>query len=319
MSEPVTILLREEFYREFRDKLHAMAPNARFPTFADRDEMRAKIADADGLYGASPREDILDACPRLRWLHMRSAGVDRQIPDELAARGIVLTKGSGAYDTPISEHILAMMFAFARAIPRFIQNQRERRWDGGNRQFLQLANKTLGIYGMGSIGTELAKKANALGMTVYGIALRPRPKPDFVEALWTPERKEDLVRVADFLAVCCPLTDATRDCFGAGEFALMKPTAYIFNIGRGGTIVTDALVEALRENRLAGAGLDVTAPEPLPADHPLWDMPNVIITPHVSGSSDGTDAAANEIVLENIRRFAAGEPLLNVVNYEHGY
>ena len=318
MSEPVTILLREEFYREFEGRLHILAPNATFLTFRDREEMLAKLPEAEGFYGASARDDILDKCVRLRWLHMSSAGVDGQLPEDLASRGIVLTKGSGAYNTPISEHILAMMLGFARNLPRFIRNQARRSWDrSGN--LLQLADKTLSIYGMGSIGTELARIACALRMKVYGMALKPRPKPNFVEALWTPERLDDLLRVADFLAICCPLTEATRNRFGAREFALMKPTAYVFNIGRGGSIAQDALIEALREGRLAGAGLDVTWPEPLPTDSPLWDMPNVIITPHVAGSSDGTERRANEIVLENIRRFATGEALMNVVDYEHGY
>jgi phosphoglycerate dehydrogenase-like enzyme len=314
----VTILLRREFYEKHAERLRALAPNARFLTFTDRDEMLALLPEAEGLYGASPREDILDRCPKLRWLHMRSAGVDRHIPEELGARGIALTKGSGAYDIPISEHILAMMLSFTRGLPRYLRNQLERKWDRGA-PILQLAEKTLGIYGMGSIGTELGRKAHALGMRVYGLALNPRPKPDFVEALWTPDRLDDLLRVSDFLADCAPLTSATENRFGEREFRLMKPTAYFFNIGRGGTVDQDALIRALQDGVIAGAGLDVTHPEPLPPESPLWDMPNVILTPHVSGGSDGTDNRADEIVLENIRRFAADEPLRNVVSYEHGY
>lgn len=314
----VTILLRSEFYDKYAERLSSLAPNARFLTFSNREEMLALLPEADALYGASPREDILDRCPKLRWIHMRSAGVDRQMPHELAARGIVLTKGSGAYDIPISEHLLAMMLAFARGLPRYLRNQQEHRWDRGA-PLVQLAGKTLGIYGMGSIGTELARKAHALGMRVYGTALRPRPKPDFVEALWTPERLDDLLRLSDFLANCVPLTPATEKRFGEREFALMKPTAYFFNVGRGGTVDQAALIRALQKGLLAGAGLDVTSPEPLPPDSPLWEMPNVLLTPHVAGTSDGTEARADEIVLENIRRFCAGEPLRNVVDSEHGY
>ncbi|MBM3215443.1 D-2-hydroxyacid dehydrogenase [Candidatus Poribacteria bacterium] len=317
MSE-VTILLRREFYEQHRARLHSLAPSARFETFADRDEMLAKLPTADALYGASPRDDILVKCPRLKWLHMRSAGVDKHIPDALSARGITLTKGSGAYDIPISEHILAMMLALARGLPRYIRNQSESRWDRGG-GILQLHGRTLGVYGMGSIGTELGRKARALGMVVHGIALRPRTKPSFARALWTPDRLDDLLALSDHLAVCVPLTAATEKLFGAREFGLMKPTAFFYNIGRGGTVVQEALIDALRSGGIAGAGLDVTDPEPLPMDSPLWSMPNVVVTPHVSGTSDGTDARADRIVLENIRRFATGEPLLNVVSYEHGY
>ncbi|MBT5713068.1 D-2-hydroxyacid dehydrogenase, partial [Candidatus Poribacteria bacterium] len=143
--------------------------------------------------------------------------------------------------------------------------------------------------------------------------------PPYVEALWTPDRLDDLLAASDFLAACAPLTNATRGRFGAREFAVMKDTAYFFNIGRGAVAVQADLEAALSAGEIAGAGLDVTDPEPLPEDSPLWDMENVILTPHVSGGSDGTPDRVTEIVLENVRRFAAGEPLLNVVDPEHGY
>ncbi|GIX07746.1 MAG: 3-phosphoglycerate dehydrogenase [Candidatus Poribacteria bacterium] len=315
---PKTLLVRADFYERHRERLKELAPNVRFLTFHDREEMLQKLPEADGLYGASPREDILERATRLRWVHMRSAGVDRYMPRALAERGITLTKGSGAYDIPIAEHVLAMMFAFARGLHRFIRNQIAGVWDRSYRP-VQLAGKTLGVYGMGSIGTELARKAHGLGMRVYGIAYHPRPAPGFVEALWTPDRLDDLLEVSDFFAVCVPLTEATRGMFGRREFQRMKRTAYFFNIGRGATVRQDELIEALQAGEIAGAGLDVTDPEPLPPDSPLWKMENVILTPHISGSSDQTEQRADAIVLENIRRFAHDEPLLNVVHPDLGY
>jgi phosphoglycerate dehydrogenase-like enzyme len=312
------ILVREEFYARHRQRLDALRPPARFLTFRDRGEMLGHAPEAEAAHGAALGDGFLDAAPRLRWVHVRSAGVDRTMAAQLAARGITLTKGSGAFDIPISEHILAMMLAFTRGLPTFLRNQTRHEWDR-RLDIVQLAGKALGIYGMGSIGTELGRKAHALGMTVFGIALHERPTPDFAEALWTPDALDDMLPLVDFLAICVPLTDATRGRFGRREFALMRPTAYVFNIGRGGTIVQDDLIEALRTGAIAGAGLDVTSPEPLPTDSPLWDMPNVILTPHVSGHSDGTDQRADEIFIENIRRFAAGEPLRNVVDPHHGY
>ncbi|MDA1190134.1 MAG: D-2-hydroxyacid dehydrogenase [Candidatus Poribacteria bacterium] len=317
MSNP-TILVRTGFYTEFEKRLKELAPNATFLTFEERDEMLEKLPHADALYGGSPREDVLDKCPRLKWLHMSSAGVNPQMAKEFGRRGITMTKGSGAYDIPIAEHVLAMMLAFSRGISHYIRQQPSHEWKRGM-PLLQLSGKTLGIYGMGSIGGELARMCHALGMTVYGIARKPRPAPEYVEALWMTDKLDDLLRASDFLAVCAPLTDETRHTFGEREFGLMKPTSYIFNIGRGGTIVQDAMIDALRTGKIAGAGLDVTDPEPLPPDSPLWDMENVIITPHVSGGSDGTEARVTSIVLENIRRFAAGEPLMNVVDKELGY
>ncbi len=314
----VTILVRDGFYADHAARLAELAPNADFVTFADHDDMIAKLPDAHALYGGSPREDVLDLCKRLRWLHMSSAGVDRHLPRALADRGVTLTRGSGAYGTPISEHVLAMMLAFTRGLTQYIRQQDRREWQR-TAPISEISGKTLGVYGMGDIGGDLARKANALGMRVYGIARRERNAPDYVEGLWTPNRLDDMLAVSDFVAACAPLTEHTRGRFGKREFGLMRDTAYFFNIGRGAVVVQADLERALADGRLAGAGLDVTDPEPLPADSPLWGMENVILTPHVSGGSDGTPQRVADIVLENIRRFCAGEPLLNVVDPDHGY
>lgn len=316
--ERVTILIREAFYADNESRLAALAPNADFLTFDDRDDMLSKLPRAHALYGGSPREDVLDRCPNLRWVHMSSAGVDRYLPRQLADRGVTLTRGSGAYGVPISEHVLAMMLAFTRGLPQYIRQQTRRQWER-TAPISEISGKTLGVYGMGDIGSDLARKAHALGMRVYGVARREREAPDYVEELWTSDRLDDLLRAADFLAACAPLTDATRGRFGTREFALMKDTAYFFNIGRGAVAVQADLERALTDGEIAGAGLDVTDPEPLPAESVLWDMENVILTPHVSGGSDGTPDRVTEIVLDNVRRFAAGEPLMNVVDPEHGY
>ncbi len=314
----VTILIRDGFYTEHASRLAGIAPNADFVTFADRDDMIAKLPAAHALYGGSPREDVLDSCERLRWLHMSSAGVDRYFPKVLADRGVTLTRGSGAYGVPISEHVLAMMLAFTRGLTQYIRQQDRREWER-TAPISEVSGKTLGVYGMGDIGGDLGRKANALGMRVYGIARRERDAPEYVEALWTPDRLDDMLTVSDFVASCAPLTGDTRGRFGAREFGLMRESAYFFNIGRGAVAVQADLERALADGQIAGAGLDVTDPEPLPSDSLLWDMQNVILTPHVSGGSDGTPQRVTEITLENIRRFCADEPLLNVVDPDHGY
>ncbi len=316
--ERVTILIREAFYRDHEARLEELAPNADFIGFSDRDEMLELLPQAHALYGGSPREDVLDSCRLLRWVHMSSAGVDRHFPKQLADRGVTLTRGSGAYGVPISEHVLAMMLAFTRGLPQYIRQQTRREWER-TAPISEIHGKTLGVFGMGDIGSALARKANALGMRVFALARRSRQAPEYVEALWTPDRLDDMLGLSDFVAACAPLTDATRGRFGAHEFARMKDTAYFFNIGRGAVAVQADLERALTDGEIAGAGLDVTDPEPLPADSPLWDMENVILTPHVSGGSDGTPGRVTEITLENIRRFAAGEELANVVDPEHGY
>ena len=314
----MNILVRGSFYRRFQEALTQAAPNVRFMLFEDREEMLRLLPEADALYGGSPREDMLERCAKLRWIHMRSAGVDRYFPQELAKRGIALTNGSGAYDIPIAEHVFAMALALTRQIHLYIRNQIEKRWERGGRPE-DLYGKNLGVYGMGSIGTRVAQIGAAFGMKAYGVARLERPKPDFAEALWTPDRLDDLLRLSDLFVVCLPLTNATRDCVGAREFSLMKPTALFFNIGRGATVNAAALTRALTEGQIAGAGLDVTNPEPLPVESPLWSMPNVVLTPHVSGSSAVSAKRGEEIAIENIRRFAAGEPLLNLVDPQHGY
>ena len=308
--------MNEGFLERQRERLAALSEKARFVAYDGA--LVERLPEADALCGTTPPVEVLDRCERLRWVHVRSAGVNPRLVAALATRGITMTKGSGAFDVAIAEHVLAMVFAFSRNLTGFLRNQLKRRWDR-DATVLQIERKTLGIYGMGSIGTELARKAHALGMRVYGIALHERPAPSFVEALWTPDRLADLLRVSDFLAVCVPLTPETEGLFGEREFRLMKRTAYFFNIGRGKTVVQEALIAALRNGEIAGAGLDVMDPEPLPPESPLWEMENVLLTPHISGTSDETERRADTIALENIRRFLAGEPLKNVVDPVHGY
>ena len=314
----VKILVRGSFYRQFEERLKQAAPNAAFLLFEDREEMLARLSEADALYGGSPRGDMLDRCEKLRWIHMRSAGVDRYFPKTLAEHGVTLTNGSGAYDIPIAEHVFAMALGLTRQIHRYARNQTEALWERGPTP-ADLYGSNLGVYGMGAIGTRVAQIGAAFGMRAYGVARRKREKPPFAEALWTTERLDEMLRLSDLLVVCLPLTDATRGCIGEREFGLMKRSALFFNIGRGGTVDAEALETALSEGRIAGAGLDVTNPEPLPPESPLWRMENVIITPHVSGSSAVSAQKSEEIAIENIRRFAAGETLLNIVDPESGY
>ena len=317
----VSAALMERFGRHFR----AAAPNADFLVFADQADMVANLHKAHGvcLVGDLRSEvngrrvgDIAVAdCPQLRWVQTASAGVDQFMPKELAARGIVLTNGSGAAAPAIAEHVLSMMFAFSRGLVGYMRTQAAHKWDHRpGAPAIEMSGKTLSIYGVGRIGTELAWRAHALGLKVYGVNLPTRPKPDFMEALWAPTRLDDLLAKADFFAACIGLTDGTKHLFAAREFGLMKSSAYFINIGRGGTVDQNAMIDALQSGKIAGAGLDVVTPEPLPDESPLWDMPNVIITPHVAGASDEGHHRADEIFLENIRRFAAGETLMNVVN-----
>ena len=262
---------------------------------------------------------LLAAAPRLRWLHTISAGVERLLIPEIVDRAdLVLTNNTGAYDVPIAEHVLAMLFAASKRVPEHLAAQARHDWqrDLGH---TELRGSTLVILGLGSIGGELARLASGLGMRVLGVRRDPsRPVPG-VERIVGTDRFADLVSEADYLAVTTALTPATRGLVSADVIARLRPHAWIVNIARGAIIDEPALIAALQERRIGGAALDVFAVEPLAAESPLWDLDNVIVTPHVSNSSPRVRERSLALVVENVRRYKAGEPLLNTVDRAAGY
>ena len=262
---------------------------------------------------------LLAAAPRLRWLHTISAGVERLlIPEILDRTDLVLTNNTGAYDVPIAEHVMAMLFTASKRVREHLLAQARHDWqrDLGH---TELRDATLVILGLGSIGGELARLASGLGMRVLGVRRDPsRPAPG-VERVVAPEQLGDLVSEADFLAVTTALTPATRGLVSAEVIARLRPHAWIVNIARGAIIDEPALIAALQERRIGGAALDVFSVEPLPAESPLWDLDNVIVTPHVSNSSPRVRERSLALVVEIVRRFKAGEPLLNTVDKTAGY
>jgi phosphoglycerate dehydrogenase-like enzyme len=213
------------------------------------------------------------------------------------------------------------LLAFTRGFPHYMDRQRERAWAGrhGDVPLDELSGKTLLIVGLGGIGHAIAQRAAAFGMTVLATDPKVFEKPLCVAELHTPERLDNLIPRADVVASAAPLTSQTRRLFNADRFESMKRGAVFLNVSRGGLVHTDALVAALASGHLVAAGLDVTDPEPLPSDHPLWSVPNVIITPHSAGQSPGGLRRRHELFRENLRRFAAGEMLLNIVDKHAGY
>jgi phosphoglycerate dehydrogenase-like enzyme len=223
---------------------------------------------------------------------------------------------------PISEHAIALTLALARGLPRFGRYQHAGRWRGGDAEragMREVGGHTMLVVGLGGIGTEIARRAHALGMRVIATRNSGRGGPEFVAKVGLAGDLLEFAREADVVVNATPLTPETTGLFDAAFFAAMKPHGYFINVARGRSVVTADLVAALRSGRLAGAGLDVTDPEPLPAGHPLWSMPNVAITPHVAPSSDAQADRNWTLVAENVRRYAAGEPLLNVVDIARGY
>jgi phosphoglycerate dehydrogenase-like enzyme len=285
-----------------------------------------EVADADGIIGFNPEicdPRIIGAARELRWLASLAAGVElcMQLP-EVRARRLVLTNMRGIDAPVIGEHAIALLLALAHGLDRFAVDTSRGSWSRASAgtigmQFLE--GKTMLVSGLGGIGTEVARRAHGLGMKVVATRVGGSGKPDFVEHVGQPEELLTLARGADVIVSAVPLTPETTGLYDQRFFAALKPTAFFINVARGGSVVTEALTEALQQGRLAGAGLDVVDPEPLPPDHPLWKAPRVLLTPHISASSDLPGEARWTVAVENLRRYAAGEHLLNVVDLERGF
>ncbi len=256
---------------------------------------------------------IIAALPRLRWYHTVGAGVDRLLVPEIVEKDdLVLTNNSGAYDVPIAEHVMATIYAAAKALPGRFRAQARREWEREERN-RELRDATLVILGMGSIGGELARLAAGAGMRVIGIRRTAQP------GAIGPDRLAEVAAEADYLAVCAPLTRETNGIVGADVIARLPAHAWVINIARGPIVDEAALLAACREGRIGGAAIDAWWEEPLPAESEWWSLPNVIVTPHSSNESPRLRERSVALIVENLRRFTQGEPLLNVVDKRRGY
>jgi phosphoglycerate dehydrogenase-like enzyme len=229
----------------------------------------------------------------------------------IVERGITFTNGAGSQSIPIAQYILLMMLHHAKRMDLWERSQARRAWEHAPCD--ELTGKTVALFGLGGIGQEVARLAKAFRMNVIGLRRRPDPV-EHVDELLPPDAAGDLCARADFLVICAPLTRATRGAIGAAELARLRPSAYLINVARGPIVDEDALLHVLQARRIAGAALDVFSVEPLPQDHPFWTLPNVVITPHTSPSSPLHIHRGTELFLDNLRRYARGEPLLNLVD-----
>jgi phosphoglycerate dehydrogenase-like enzyme len=301
-------------------ELQAVAPGSELVQCRNEGEAIERVVDADACYGfLTPR--VIRAGKSLRWVQQPSAGVEHlmEIP-ELVRSAIILTNMQRAYAPEIADQAIGYLLAFTRSLTHFVRTQPSQEWrsSGPGVAFDELMGKTLLVIGLGGIGSEIARRAAAFGMRVLATDPKVLERPLFVEELHRPDAFHTLLPRADVLASAVPLTKASRKMIGSREFGMMKPGSILINVSRGGVVDTDALIAALDSKRLAAAGLDVTDPEPLPKGHPLWSR-NVIITPHSAGQSPGGERRRHELFRENLRRFAAGEMLLNIVDKAVGY
>ena len=303
------------------EQLEADSPGVEFLRASSPAEAISLAKNADALVGAcSPA--ILDAGKSIRWVQVYNAGVEGCVSvPALRERDILVTNMQRIMGPVIAEHAIAMMLALTRRLDAFIPAQREHAWrpQAAEGRLTLVEGKTMLVVGLGGIGSEIARRGHALGMRVIATRASGRTGPDFVSYVGLPDELLKLASEADVVVNATPLTPQTTGIFDAEFFAKMKPTAYFINIARGKSVVTSALVDALESGKIAGAGLDVTEPEPLPADHPLWKFSNVIITPHVAGRSHLGFSAQMDVVVENVKRYVAGDRMLSVVDLSRGY
>ncbi|MFD4817899.1 D-2-hydroxyacid dehydrogenase [Peribacillus butanolivorans] len=279
------------------------------------------INDAEIIAGwkSEMYESILYEASELKWIQTWSAGVNALPLEKLEQKNVQITTANGVHAYPISETIFALMLAFTRKIDTYVKQQQEKTWHHSDMK-QEIHEKTIGIIGVGKIGKETAKIAKAFGMTVLGVRHSGKSE-EYVDEMFTQKQLNDLLPKCDYVVVTLPLTPETQDMFGTSEFKSMKPSAFFINIGRGSLVVQNELIQALKDQQIAGAGLDVFETEPLPESSPLWEMNNVIITPHTSGNTEYYDKRLIEdIFIPNLKNYLNGKnPTTNLLNYKKGY
>jgi phosphoglycerate dehydrogenase-like enzyme len=338
--EPVQVLGTLRFTDDLLAQLRAVSPRLHITQQAchDDNEVAAALAarpDVEVLYTFHLPSNALDLAPGLRWLQLHSAGANHLLDHAIMESDVAITTVSGIHATPIAEYVLASILAHRWQVAMWTHCQREGKWPSGRWDLFarpELRGSTIGIVGYGSIGREVGRLARAFGMRV--LALRRtagRAKQGFVgkqtgdaegsipEQFFHPDTLHEMLSQSDYVVVTLPLTRETVHFIGEAELRAMKPTAYLVNVARGAIVDEAALVQALRQGWIAGAGLDVFEQEPLPATSPLWNLENVLISPHVAGFTPRYDERATALFAENLKRYLAGEPLLNLVDKARGY
>jgi D-2-hydroxyacid dehydrogenase (NADP+) len=286
---------------------------------AARKQLDALLSGAQIIYGFRLPDNFIVRAPKLKWFQTMSAGVDRFLDEEFRRSSVIMTSVKGIHATPIGEFVLGLMLMLAKKAPLAFQQKQQKQWQ----PFLAttLRSKTVGIVGLGHIGREVARLAKAFGMKVVATrrSAGKSQRARYADRLLPPNRLPELLAESDYVVLTLPLTSETRGIIGDKELRSMKPTAYLINIARGNLIDEAALVRALEEKRIAGAGLDVFATEPLPKDSPLWDFSEVIISPHIAGGMEDYVARATAVFCENLRRYLSGRKLINIVDKKKGY
>ncbi|MCL2426634.1 MAG: D-2-hydroxyacid dehydrogenase [Oscillospiraceae bacterium] len=277
------------------------------------------IVDSEIVFGRIPAQ-LLKDLPNLKWLHLDTAGADGLTDISLFAnKSIIFTRSSGTYGIPIAEHVIGMMTAVSRNFGYYYREQRKGSWSNQSPNFLDIYGSTVLVLGLGDIGTEVCKRLSNFDCNVIGIRHNPSKPHKLVQDIRALSQLHEVLPEVDYVVICTPGTKKTSKLFGEKEFNLMKKNAIIVNIGRGSAIDTDALATALYTQEIYGAGLDVTDPEPLPADHALWSAPNTLITPHISGLTPMMIERRLEVFLDLLKLYLCGEEMYNRIDFTEGY
>ena len=317
ISSPVTDVLDGDGKGGLLCRERSPEMDWRFRSFTDCTERDVTEAD---VFTGHPRPQWLKNASKLRWLHLQSAGVNGYEKRELYAReDIIVTRAAGVHAPSMAEHALAMALSLTRKLPELYQNQMSGVWRPAHAR-KELHGADVLMLGTGYLAAAITPLVKAFGCRITGLRRdTDKPMPADYDRMLPPEKLHEALAGADYIFSTLPLTEKTRHILDRAAFAAVKPGAVLVNIGRGGTIDHEAMLEALNDGRLAGAGLDVTEPEPLPEGHPLWKAPNVIIKPHCSAWSDATDRRRWETFLRNLDLFLAGKPMPGVIDFDAGY
>lgn len=315
-----SVLVPESLRKEV-EPLAKEHPTLKFDFYVDGGDAIAKATDAEAFIG-TPDAPLLEAGKKLRWVHVHGAGVEKiaTLP-KIKDGTVTLTNFKIQQGPEIADHAFALLLSLTRNMAAFQRAQEQGAWGRNDAKLpmIELRGRTMMVIGYGGIGTQVAERAKAFGMKVIAIDPKDLPLSQTLDRSGKPDELDELLPEADVVVSCVPHTPQTEKMLGATRFAAMKKGAYLINVSRGKIVDTDALVKALQDGKLAGAGLDVTDPEPLPANHPLWKMPNVVITPHVAWASDARPDRQDELVRTNLQRFAKNLPLKNRVDPAKGY
>ena len=311
------VLVYHQRAAEFRTLLADRLDGVEIVAGFDDATLDRHLGDAEAVLTFRLPLEMLGRAGRLRWIQLTSAGVEQLLPARAGLGKVVVTNTRGIHADAMADYALGVMVMLRWDFPRMLRDQARRAWD--QRLATPLAGATVGVVGLGAIGGEIARRARVFGMQVVGVKRSAGAAGSREVETVSVDRLRDVLPRCDFVVLVVPMTPATHHLIGAAELAVMKPTAYLINIARGSVVDEGALVAALRQERIAGAALDVFEQEPLPADHPFWTLPNVIVTPHVAGEPADYARRVADVFLDNLGHWRRGEPLRNVVDLERGY